>query len=87
MPIMIFSPVSNFGDQSLITPPRISRLSGLKLLETNIFELKKDGEKWSEIFLFLKILLAPSELLLPSAKKSEQLNWPGRFASTYLWRG
>ena len=41
-------------------------------LETTIFELcKYDGEKWSNFFYF-EILLAPSELLLPSAKKAAQ---------------
>ena len=39
-------------------------------LEINIFELKNDGEKWSRIY--FEIDRAPSELLLPSAKKSAQ---------------
>ena len=40
-----------------------------------------DGEKWSRIFYF-EIQQAPSELLLPSAKKIRpvRLNWPGRLA-------
>jgi hypothetical protein len=34
------------------------------------------------VFFYFEILLAPSELLLPSAKKSclENLNWTGRLA-------
>jgi hypothetical protein len=40
-------------------------------LEINIFDFKNDGEKWSRIFYF-EIHPAPSELLLPSAKKSAQ---------------
>ena len=35
------------------------------------FWLRNDGEKWSRTFYF-EILLAPSELLLPSTKKSAQ---------------
>ena len=40
-----------------------------------------DGEKWSRIFYF-EIQQAPSELLLPSTKRSapERLNWPGMLA-------
>ena len=41
-----------------------------------------DGEKWSRKNCF-KIPQLPSELLLPSAKKSAQKGWIGR----YLWRG
>ena len=49
-------------------------------LEIIIFELKNDGKKWSRIY--FEIDRAPSELLLPSAKKicPERLNWPGRLA-------
>ena len=39
-------------------------------LEINIFQLKNDGEKWPGIY--FEIDRAPSELLLPSAKKSAQ---------------
>ena len=38
-------------------------------LKTFHFWLKNDGEKWSRIFYF-EIHRAPSELLLPSAKKN-----------------
>ena len=38
--------------------------------EINIFGCKNDGEKWSGIY--FEIHRAPSELLLPSAKKSAQ---------------
>ena len=40
-------------------------------LETNFFGLKSDSGKWSRLFYF-KIILATSELLLPSPKKSAQ---------------
>ena len=39
-------------------------------LEIIIFELKSDGKKWSRIY--FEIDRAPSDLLLPSAKKSAQ---------------
>ena len=67
-----------------VTPPRTHRISGLKshVLKPTFLAIN-DGEKWSRIFYF-EILLARSELLLPSAKKSAQkgrrLNWPGRLA-------
>jgi hypothetical protein len=34
------------------------------------------------VYFYFEILLAPSELLMPSAKKNcpERLNWPGRLA-------
>ena len=47
-------------------------------LETNIFELKMMVKSGLEFFYF-KILLAPSELLLPSAKnlpREAELAWP-----------
>ena len=51
-----------------------------KSLEINIFQLKNDGENWPRIY--FEINQAPSELLLPSAKKicPVGLNWPGRLA-------
>ena len=39
-------------------------------LEITVFELKNDGKNWSRIY--FEIDRAPSELLLPSAKKSAQ---------------
>ena len=56
----------------IVTPPRTHKISGLKsqVLKPT-FLLKTDDEKWSRIF-YLEILLAPSELLLPSAKKSAE---------------
>ena len=58
-------------NQMQFTPPRTARISGLKSFKSrnNYFWLKNDDEKWSRIFYF-EILRAPSELLLPSAKKS-----------------
>ena len=45
-----------------------------------IFGLKMMMKSGLELFYF-EILLAPSELLLPSAKVCpERLNWPGRLA-------
>ena len=55
-----------------ITPPRTTRISGLKsqVLKPT-FLVQNNGEKWSRFFCF-EIHRAPSELLLPSAKKSAQ---------------
>ena len=54
------------------TPARTHSISGLKSRVLKLtFLLKNDGEKWSRIFYF-EIHRAPSELLLPSAKKSAQ---------------
>ena len=44
-----------------------TKISSLKII---ISELKNDGKKWSRIY--FEIDLAPSELLLPSAKISAQ---------------
>ena len=52
--------------ENLGTPPRIPRISDL---ETNIFELDM-MVKSGLVFFYFEILLAPSELLLPSAKKA-----------------
>ena len=52
------------------TPARTLSISGLKSRVLKLqFWLKNDGEKWPRIFYF-EIHRAPSELLLPSAKKS-----------------
>ena len=66
-----------YGKESSIyyvqyTPPRTPRISRLKpqILKPT-FLVKYDGEKWSSFFYF-EILLAPSELLLPSAERSAQ---------------
>ena len=56
------------------TLPRTPRISGLKsqVLKPTFLSLK-NGKKWSRFFYF-EILLAPSKLLLPSAKQSA---WKG----------
>ena len=56
---------------SEFTPLRIPIECGLKsqILKPTF---KNDGEKWSRFFFYFEILLAPSELLLPTAKKSAQ---------------
>ena len=64
--------LSVLKDQQPITSLRTPRISGLKSqVMKPTFLSKNDGEKWSRIFYF-EILLAPSKLLLPSAKKSAQ---------------
>ena len=45
-------------------------------LETNIFKLKMMVKSGLEFFYF-EILIAPSDLLLPSSKKSAQKGWIG----------
>ena len=67
---------------SRYTPERTHSISGLKSQVSKVtFLLKNDGEKWPRLFYF-EIQRAPSELLLPSAKKicSIRLNWQGRLA-------
>ena len=46
------------------------------ICSNQLFWVKYDGEKWSSFFYF-EILLAPSELLLPSAKKAARKGWIG----------
>ena len=59
----------------LNTPPRTPRISRLKsqILKPTFL---------SGRFFYFEILQAPSQLLLPIAKRScpESLNWPGRLA-------
>ena len=55
-----------------VTPARTHSISGLKSRVLKFtFLAYNDGEKWPRIFYF-EIHRAPSELLLPSAKKSAQ---------------
>ena len=70
----------------LVTPARTFFISGLKSRVLKLpFLLKNDGKKWSRPF-FFEIHQTPSELLLPSAKKSAQkrLAWQ---VGRYLWMG
>ena len=59
----------------------ICKWTKILALESSLFLAKNDGKKWFVSFYF-EIQGAPSELLLPSAKKicPGGLNWPGRLA-------
>ena len=55
------------------TPPQTHSINGLKseVFKPTFFQLKMDDEKWSR-FSYFEILLAPSEMLLPSTTESAQ---------------
>ena len=62
----------SFWQKGQLTSPRTPRIGGLKSQVLKpYFSVKDDGEKWSRFFYF-ETLLAPSELLPPSAGRSAQ---------------